>query len=121
MIWLASVASRHPVTLPATFRQVFHVSWFQAGTEALSWREAQVLTRAALADTTTPLGAEAAGWSYPASLPELLMLMLSAHSREVARAVSRSLPFDPDGEAKAAEAAEVEAARAELLASVRFA
>lgn len=51
------------------------------GTE-VSWEEADALTRAALENTATPLAAAFNGWAYPASMPQLLQMAMSAPSRK---------------------------------------
>lgn len=45
------------------------------GGQATSWSEIIALTRAAISDPSTRLGAKAAGWDYPASMVELYGLI----------------------------------------------
>ena len=120
MRWLADVAARHPVTLPATYRQLYSTSWYAAGTTTLPWPEALALTQHALADTSCPLGAEEAGWDYPASVIDVVRLLTTADSRESLRAVKKMLPFDVDAEIRAKAAQEVEEARDRLFTAVDF-
>lgn len=120
MRWLADVAARHPLTLPATFRQLYSVSWYAAGTTALPWREALTLTQHALADSSCPLGAEAGGWDYPASVLDVVKVLMAADTKEAFKAVKKTLPFDIDAASKEQAKAEVEAAREAMFASVRF-
>lgn len=53
--------------------------------DALTWGEAQTLIHEAAGDPSTALGAELAGWSYPAAVPTLLTLsaQLGKQSRDV--------------------------------------
>lgn len=69
-------------------RRLYGVSWEQAGQPALPWREAHALVLAAIQDPSTPLGAEAAGWDYPAREIDLLLLMSLGADPKV-------LPFTP--------------------------
>ena len=106
MRWLAHVHAEHGDTLPATLRERFGVSLWDVG-DTISWREGLALTRAALRDTSTSLGASAAGWSYPATEVQLLTL-----AGMFGKAARRVLPFDvdEDGQADSTELAEAQAA-----------
>lgn len=92
MIWLAGIHQEHPQTLPATMRERYGFPWGCLGQPQAPIAEAVTLTKAALADTSTLLGAEHAGWEFPATVPELMHLMLQVDPR-YAKTV---LPFDPD-------------------------
>lgn len=74
-------------------RRVYGVSWEQAGQPSLPWREAHALVLAAIQDPSTPLGAEAAGWDYPAREVDLLLLMNLGADPKV-------LPFTPTSSAQ---------------------
>lgn len=89
--------------LPATLREDFGVSLWGAG-GSTCWGELVALTRCALSDPSTRLGAVAAGWQYRASMVGLLQVALLADkdTRE------RVLPFTP-GEASRAEMDAVQA------------
>lgn len=50
--------------------------------DLVSWDEADALTHSALEDTATPLAAAFNGWAYPASMPQLLQMAMSAPSRK---------------------------------------
>ena len=80
---------------------------------ATTWGELVALTRAALNDPSTRLGAEAAGWKYPATEPEIFGLIADYGKR-----VRKILPFDLDAAVSDASRAEVDAANAELEQSI---
>nr|DAF39157.1 MAG TPA: hypothetical protein [Caudoviricetes sp.] len=50
------------------------MSWWQAGQPSFPWAEAKALVLDALADASTALGAEHAGWEYPARTVDLLIV-----------------------------------------------
>lgn len=60
--------------MPATLRARYGVSWWQAGQPNFPWPEVRALVLDALADPSTSLGAEAAGWEYPARLVDLVQV-----------------------------------------------
>lgn len=72
---------------------------------------------AALEDPSTRLGAAAAGWTYPASFPQLHIMRFLAGDD-----VKKALPFDVDDAAPAEQASEDEiaAALAELEDEILF-
>lgn len=92
MTWLASIHQEHPQALPATMRERYGFPWGCLGQPQAPIAEAVTLTKAALTDTSTQLGAEHAGWEFPATVPELMHLMLQVDPK-YAKMV---LPFDPD-------------------------
>jgi hypothetical protein len=53
--------------------------------DAVTWGEVRILLQEAAGDPSTALGAELAGWSYPATVPALLTLsaQLGKQSRDV--------------------------------------
>mgnify|MGYP000864785476 FL=1 len=121
MTWLAGVARDHPVELAATMRELYGVPWHAAGGPDLPWAEALSLVRAAVADTSTRLGAAHAGWAWPASQPQLLALLLQAPDQATARTL---LPFDLEAPAPGESAhhdALVAQAQADLEASIHLA
>ncbi|WP_242864503.1 hypothetical protein [Microbacterium testaceum] len=84
--------------------------------DAVNWGEACVLVKRAALDPSTALGAELAGWAYPASMPELLTLLAQIPSRNTAKAVmpwsmkvpDEQTPATPDEIASADAALESE-------------
>ncbi|MBN9210716.1 MAG: hypothetical protein J0I95_04270 [Microbacterium sp.] len=87
--------------------------------DAVSWGEACVLVKRAAADPSTALGAELAGWAYPASMPELLTMVAQIPKRDAAMAVmpwSMKLPK----EQSAATPDEIAAAESALEADFVF-
>jgi hypothetical protein len=80
--------------------------------DAVSWGEACVLVKRAAADPSTALGAEMAGWAYPASMPELLTMIAQIPSKAAAKAVmpwsmkvpQEQAPATPDEIAEASAA-----------------
>ncbi|QZY52924.1 hypothetical protein [Leucobacter tenebrionis] len=78
----------------------------------MSWGEACDLVEAALDDTGTELFAAVAGWRFPMSMPDLL-LVTSAYGKEA----HRVMPFDPEGQVTPEE---TQAAHDELLTEIQF-
>lgn len=84
--------------------------------DAVSWGEACVLIKRAAADPSTALGAELAGWAYPASMPELLTMIAQIPSKNAAKAVmpwsmkvpQEQAPATPDEVAAANSALEAD-------------
>lgn len=70
---------------------------------------------AALEDPSTRLGAAAAGWTYPASFPQLYIMRFLAGDD-----VKKALPFDVNDAAPQASEDEVAAALAELEEELLF-
>lgn len=70
----------HPDTLTATLRGCYGIGTGQKGPGLLG--EAVCLTRHAMADTSTPLGAEVAGWAYPVGMNDLFLLAASIKDRK---------------------------------------
>lgn len=74
------------------------------------WGEAKLLLEGAADDTSTPLGAELAGWAYPASTLQLLTLIASIGDQNAAKKLMPwALPKN-EPRADAAEVAEAQAA-----------
>lgn len=53
----------------------------------MPWGEALLLFEAWMNDPSTPLGAEVAGWAYPASMPQILLLSATIRDEKAAREV----------------------------------
>lgn len=86
---------------------------------ALTWGEALLLLQSAAGDPSTHLGAELAGWAYPASQPELLTMIASIGDSKAAKKV---MPWNvprPDRAPRASDA-EIAEAEAALLAGIKF-
>lgn len=67
-------------------REAFGVGLSDLG-DGLTWGEAKLLIEEAAADPSTALGAELAGWAYPASTPTLLALIAQIGDRNASAAV----------------------------------
>jgi hypothetical protein len=74
MMAVAQFIREHRGTVARTMREAFSVGLSDLG-GALSWGEAKLLIEQAAADPSTALGAELAGWAYPATIPQLLGLI----------------------------------------------
>lgn len=79
----------------------------------VSWREACDLVEVAMNDSSTHLFAASAGWKYPASMPELVLMAV-----QVGKKGESVLPWNHAPER--ASAAEVAAVHAELMDEIRF-
>lgn len=90
------------------------MSWWQAGQPHFPWPEVRALVLDALADPSTSLGAEAAGWEYPARLVDLVQVQ--ALTGDQAR---RVMPYkDKPTRAEQATRDEIARAQAELAESI---
>lgn len=87
---------------------------------AVSWGEAITLLHEAAADPGTHLGAQLAGWAYPASTRELLSLVAELGPKASKKLVPWALP-DPRRTTTTADAAEIAEAQAEMEAGLVFA
>ena len=81
---------------------------------AVPWAEMISLARSAASDPSTELGAAVAGWSYPASMIDLLGIVA-----DFGRQASKVFPFKQTRPSASAD--EVAAAQAELEESIQFA
>ncbi|MFF7683160.1 hypothetical protein ACFZA2_10395 [Microbacterium sp. NPDC007973] len=100
-----------------TLRETFGVGISDLG-GAVSWGEARDLINEAAADPGTQLGAKLAGWAYPASIPQLLMLVA-----QTGKASKKVMPWalkTPRAEDQASPD-EVAAAQASLEDGIVFA
>lgn len=82
------------------------------------WGEAKTLIEAYAADPSTHFGAALAGWSYPATTPELITLIATIGDKKVApKLMPWALKLASDNQATPDEIAE---ANAELEAGIVF-
>lgn len=113
MIQVAQIIREHRGVAARTLR-AFGVGISDLG-DRLLWGEAKLLLEGAAHDTSTLLGAELAGWAYPASTVELLSLLAQVGDAKVSKKLMPwALPKNEAG-ADAAEVAEAQAALDEGL------
>lgn len=86
MIAVAQIIRERPATVARTMRESFGVGLSDLG-DGLSWGEAKLLIEEAAADTSTHLGADLAGWAYPAGFRDLLSLAAVIGNEKAARKV----------------------------------
>lgn len=67
--------------------RTYGLSIMDIGSDRLTWGEAYLLLKAAATDTSTRLGAELAGFAYPASMPQLYMLLATISDRDAAMSI----------------------------------
>jgi hypothetical protein len=109
---LVALRAEHGDALAATLRERFGVSLWDVGT-LVTWGEVLALVRVAMSDPSTYLGAEVRGFSYPASMAEMVQI-----SGMFGKSAKRVLPFDPDTlEREAQRPTDTEVARAEAEAA----
>ncbi|MEX8031678.1 hypothetical protein AB6V29_01435 [Microbacterium sp. 20-116] len=122
MIAVARLIREHRDAVVWTLRASCGVSISELG-DGLTWGEAHSLLTRAAGDSATALGAELAGWAYPASMPELLTILISAGGEKaLVKAAMGAMPWamkTPRGSDATAE--EVATAQAELEDSIVFA
>jgi hypothetical protein len=105
------------VSVARTMRETFGVGLSDLG-GALSWGEAHLLLQGAMSDTSTILGAELAGWAYPASLKDIVMLAGTLRDKDATR---RAMPWSRDWrQEEVATPEEVAQAQAELEDGIVF-
>ncbi len=102
----------HRQALVVTFRR-YGLSAWEIGTK-VSWAEACDLLDAALQDTGTEIFAATAGWQFPLSRAEML-LVIAAYGKQAMKV----MPFTGHGEEQPTEV-EVAQAHAELLNEIQF-
>lgn len=93
------------------------------GTEALPWGEARDLVLSAASDTSTALGAELAGWAYPAEVLQITQALVSAAQlgRKGAKAVEKLMPWALEAKRRQAPTAlEIAKAQKEIDEEVIF-
>ena len=107
----------HRPALTATFRS-FGASAHDIGIgRSVPWAEAADLIEIASQDTSTQLFAGLAGWSYPASRPDLFLLQA-----QLGEAAAGVMPWATrDGEIEQVTDEEIRAAHENLLAKIHFA
>lgn len=79
---------------------------------AVSWGEAKLLLEAAASDPATVIGAELAGWAYPASTPQLISLIAQIGDQKASKKLmpwTLALSTQKKPEFTAEEVAEAEA------------
>ncbi|WP_247956453.1 hypothetical protein [Microbacterium galbinum] len=109
MIAVAQIIREHRGVAARTLR-AFGVGISDLG-DGLLWGEAKLLLEGAAADPSTLLGAELAGWAYPASTLDLLTLIASiGDSKASKKLMPWALPRQNKQTADAAEIAEAQAA-----------
>lgn len=89
--------------------------------DALTWGEARILLEEAAADPGTALGAQLAGWAYPANMLELLNLTATIGDAKASRKVMPWAMSSPRSNAPKATTEEVAIAQAELEDGIVFA
>ncbi|OIU88662.1 hypothetical protein [Microbacterium sp. AR7-10] len=109
MIAVAQIIREHRGVAARTLR-AFGVGISDLG-DRLLWGEAKLLLEGAAVDPSTPLGAELAGWAYPASTLELLSLMAQIGDQKAAK---KLMPWALPKNEPTADAAEVAEAQAAL-------
>lgn len=82
------------------------MSWWQAGQPSFPWAEAKALILDAIADASTTLGAEHAGWEYPARTVDLLIVnaLLGEDARKVMPYPENASAEEPTSQAEVAAA-----------------
>lgn len=87
--------------------------------DGLTWGEAQILIEEAASDPSTRLGAELAGWAYPASAPDLIALVAQIRDEKTAK---KLMPWSLQvARGPAATPDEVAVAQADLESEIVFA
>ncbi len=106
-------------TVARTLRETFGVGLTDLG-GGVSWGEAKLLLEAAVEDTGTALGAELAGWAYPASVPTLIGIIAQVRDPKASRGL---MPWvlQVSGRRPTVSDEELAAARAELEGGIVFA
>jgi hypothetical protein len=117
MIAVARLIREHRGAVTRTMRENFGVGLTDLG-DGLTWGEAHTLLVEAAADPSTALGAKLAGWAYPASIPQLLVLI--AHTGKASKKVMPWALKVPRAEDQATPD-EVAAAQADLEDGIVFA
>lgn len=103
-----------------TLRETFGVGLSDLG-GALSWGEAKLLLEAAAGDPATALGADLAGWAYPASTPVLISLVAQIGNPTASKRLMPWALTNPRSKKSDATAEEIAAATAELEDGIVFA
>lgn len=119
MISVARLVRDRRRTVARTLRETFGVGLSDLG-DGLTWGEARLLLEEAASDPSTALGADLAGWAYPATTPMLISLSAQINDRSAAK---RLMPWEmgSSGTKHGASDEELAAAQAELNAGIVFA
>ncbi|MGW9345586.1 hypothetical protein ACWGR3_28955 [Streptomyces albidoflavus] len=118
MIAVAQIIRERRGKVARTLRETFGVGLSDLG-DGLSWGEAKLLIEEAADDPSTHLGADLAGWAYPAGFRDLLSLAAAIGNEKAARKVMPwALSLKSDVKATPAEVA---IATAELEDGIVFA
>lgn len=102
-----------------TLRETFGVGLSDLG-DAVTWGEARLLIEEASSDPATALGAELAGWAYPANLPALLTLIATIGDQRASRKVMPWVMKNPRSAGPSATDEEIATAQAELEDGIVF-
>ena len=119
MIAVARLIREHPAAVARTLRETFAVGLSDLG-DRLTWGVAKLLLEQAAGDGGTVLGAELAGWAYPASTRDLIGLMAHIGDQAAARKVMPWALEVPKRE-QPASAEQIAVADAQLEAEFIFA
>ncbi|MDI9889976.1 hypothetical protein [Microbacterium sp. IEGM 1404] len=119
MIAVARLIRDHRGPVARTLRETFGVGISDLG-GGLTWGEAHTLLVEAASDTGTALGAELAGWAYPANLRELITMIATIGDRKASQKVMPWVMKNPRGAVSNASAAEIAEAQAELEDDIVF-
>jgi hypothetical protein len=120
MIAVARLIREHRGAAARTLRENFGVGISDLG-GGLTWGEAHTLLTEAAADTGTALGAELAGWAYPASMSQLITMIATIGDRKASQKVMPWVMKNLRDGAPSATAEELAQAQAELEDGIVFA
>lgn len=116
ILGVAQLIREHRPLVARTLRETFGAGLSDLG-GALRWGEARLLLEAAAGDPGTALGAELAGWAYPASIRDLISLTAQIGDPKASK---RVMPWALQRPATAATSDEVAVAQAELEDEIVF-
>ncbi|MFJ2502547.1 hypothetical protein [Microbacterium sp. NPDC087592] len=117
MIAVAQIIRDHRRVIARTLREEAGVGLSDLG-DGLSWGEVKILIEEYASDPATHYGAELAGWSYPASTRELILLVATIRDE---KAVKKLMPWALQTKTgPKATPDEITAAEAELEADIVF-
>ena len=116
ILGVAQLIREHRPLVARTLRETFGVGLSDLG-GALRWGEARLLIEAAAGDPGTALGAELAGWAYPASTKDLISLTAQIGDPKASK---RVMPWALQRPASTATPDEVAVAQAQLEDEIVF-
>jgi len=93
------------------------------GTDELTWGETRDLVLSVAADPATALGADLAGWSYAASVPQIAQVLVSGAKlgRKGAKVIDKLMPWNLGSKRhRQHTAAEIARAQAQMDREVIF-